>query len=69
MAQSPCCPNHGCELDRTGTPGRGICPISGCHFEYDDTERGMEAVIGLDGMLHRVTLVTPIDAPAGGGDP
>jgi len=31
----PRCPNHQVTLDRTDTPGIGICPISRCEFKYD----------------------------------
>ena len=65
---NPCCPNHGCELNRTTTAGIGICPISGCRFVYDDTEEGTETCITQDGELCTRPRAIPIDAPKG-GDP
>lgn len=62
---NPCCPNHGCELNRTGTAGIGICPISGCRFMYDDTEQGTEKVITTDGTIMERPRAIPIDAPGG----
>ena len=64
--QNPQCPNHGVPLNKTGTPGIGICPISGCRFDYDDSPHGMELVIGAGGQLMRVPRVTALDAPTGG---
>lgn len=41
MAKSykPCCPNHKVDLVDLPFPltpkGEGVCPISGCHFDYE----------------------------------
>lgn len=34
----PRCPNHRVVLIKTPDPGIGICPVSGCHFSYDEEE-------------------------------
>lgn len=38
-SHQPKCPNHGCPLDGCGFPlprkGTGICPVSGCPFEFE----------------------------------
>ncbi len=34
-ANAPHCPNHGVALDLTDEIGVGICPISGCYFQYE----------------------------------
>ena len=35
----PTCPNHGCPLDGLPFPlpkkGTGMCPVSGCSFDYE----------------------------------
>lgn len=48
----PKCPNHGCPLDGIGFPmprkGTGICPVSGCPFDYVlevDEEKGVESMV------------------------
>lgn len=43
-AGEPRCPNHCVPLQRSGTPGIGICPISGYRFSYqaDDAKREMK---------------------------
>lgn len=37
-AGKPCCPNHGEPLEGLPFPltkkGTGMCPVSGCHFDY-----------------------------------
>lgn len=30
------CPNHGCRLYLTDQPGKGMCEISTCYFDYDE---------------------------------
>lgn len=32
------CPNHGCRLHPTDTPGLGACEISECFFRYEINE-------------------------------
>jgi hypothetical protein len=55
----PKCPNHGCPLDGIGFPmpakGVGICPVSGCPFEYEaevDEEK-----MGVDKFGNKVKMV------------
>lgn len=68
----PRCPNHQVpleDLQRTGPgEGVGICPISGCHFEYkaDDNEAKSNKKIDKFGNIKKSDYtITPLDGEGG----
>lgn len=54
----PCCPNHGEPLEGIGSPppseGTGICPVSGCPFDYKADWDEHEIVRHIDGSTHKI---------------
>ena len=65
----PRCPNHHVVLQKTNTPGIGICPISGYRFSYTADEEDAKKVIKMTsaGTMEETTDwgVTSIDGDGG----
>lgn len=58
---TPCCPNHGCEMDPTGEATRWICPMSGALFAADVTPQGTTQRLTAWGTIETVSTLTCVD--------
>lgn len=59
------CPNHQVRLQSSGTPGIGICPISGYRFAYEADDTSGTVKIDKFGRKIQDFKVTPLDGVGG----
>lgn len=64
----PKCPNHAVPLQLTNDKGVGICPISGCYFNYSYSENEGSSEVKTDkyGKLYLEPIVKQVDGGTGG---
>lgn len=61
----PKCPNHGCEMQYSGSPRIYICPVSNARFECDADGQETEMKIDKFGKPMVQYKVTPLDGDGG----
>ena len=61
----PKCPNHQCEMDRSGEPRIWICPVSSARFEADSEDQTREVRHDKFGRPITSYKLTPLDGVGG----